>query len=56
MPQTLQKSIEHQRARLIELLSTPLKEYAANLQTSLENRYLLDEQLRLIFKAIDHCK
>lgn len=56
MPQTLQKSIEHQRARLIELLGAPLKQYAATLQTSLQDRQLLDEQLRLIFKAIDHCK
>lgn len=56
MPQTLQKSIERQRARLIELLGAPLKQYAATLQTSLQDRPLLDEQLRLIFKAIDHCK
>lgn len=56
MPHTLQKSIEHQRARLIELLGAPLKQYAATLQTSLQDRQLLDEQLRLIFKAIDHCK
>lgn len=56
MPHTLQKSIEHQRARLIELLGAPLKQYAATLQTSLPDRQLLDEQLRLIFKAIDHCK
>lgn len=56
MPHTLQKSIEHQRARLIELLGAPLKQYAATLQTSLQDRQLLDEQLRLIFKALDHCK
>ncbi|HMT91785.1 hypothetical protein [uncultured Thiothrix sp.] len=56
MPQTLQKSIEHQRARLIELLGASLKHYAATLQTRLQDRQLLDEQLRLIFKAIDHCK
>lgn len=56
MPHTLQKSIEHQRARLIELLGAPLKQYAATLQTRLQDRPLLDEQLRLIFKAIDHCK
>lgn len=56
MPQTLQKSIERQRARLIELLGAPLKQYAATLQTRLQDRPLLDEQLRLIFKTIDHCK
>lgn len=56
MPHTLQKSIEHQRARLIELLGAPLKQYAATLQTRLQDRHSLDEQLRLIFKAIDHCK
>lgn len=56
MPHTLQKSIEQQRKRLIDLLGTHLKHYAAKLQTCLQNRALLDEQLGQIFKELDHCK
>lgn len=56
MPHTLQKSIEQQRARLIKLLGTPLKQYAVALQTHLQDRALLDEQLSLMFKELDHCK
>ena len=56
MPHTLQKSIEQQRARLIDLLGKALKQYAIIVQPLLQDRSLLDEQLRLIFKQIDHCK
>lgn len=56
MPHTLQKSIEHQRARLIDLLGKALKQYAITVQPLLQDRAWLDEQLRLIFKQIDHCK
>lgn len=56
MPHTLQKSIEQQRARLIDLLGQALKQYALTIQPLLYHRTLLDEQLRLIFKQIDHCK
>lgn len=56
MPHTLQKSIEQQRARLIDLLGQALKQYALTVQPLLHDRAWLDEQLRLIFKQIDHCK
>lgn len=56
MPHTLQKSIEQQRERLIQLLGKSLRQYATTLQPYLQDRRLLDEQLRSMFQDLDHCK
>lgn len=56
MPHTLQRSIEQQRARLIDLLHEKLKHYTTQLIPNLHNREVLDQQLREIFQAIDYCK
>lgn len=56
MPHTLQRSIEHQRARLIDLLHEKLKNYTVQLIPNLHQRDILDQQLREIFQSIDYCK
>ena len=56
MPHTLKKSIEHQRARLIDLLGTALSQHATTVLPVMQDRALLDQQLQLIFKQLDYCK
>ncbi len=56
MSNTLQRSIDQQRTRLIDLLHEKLKHYTHQLIPNLYHREVLDQQLRDIFQALDYCK
>ncbi|MBU0657098.1 MAG: PDC sensor domain-containing protein [Gammaproteobacteria bacterium] len=56
MSQSIQHSINNQRALLTELIGTALSDYAGRILPQMDEAEKLDECLRKAFNALDHCK
>lgn len=56
MANSLQHSINSQRALLTDLLGTALSDYAGRILPQMDDAERLDECLRKAFKALDYCK
>lgn len=56
MANSLQQSINNQRAQITDLLGTALSDYAGRILPQMDDPERLDECLRKAFKALDYCK